>query len=93
MDVSEAKLTLPKTSTEKNGYIRTVEHFTSRVVNAANIASTCVGVATAEKEGQGECLRIALSNHFIEMVGIDFVVWTQQPGGVGPNVHLTLFGY
>ena len=73
MNVSEAKLTLPKTSTEKIGYTRTVNHFTSLVVNATNIASTCVDVDGMEKEGKGECLLVALSNHFIEMVGADFV--------------------
>ena len=48
--VSEAKLRLPKTSTENIGYIRTVKHFTSRVVNAAHITSTCANVATLEKK-------------------------------------------
>ena len=49
MNVSEAKLSLPKTSTENIGYIRTVDHFTSLVVNASNIASTCVNVDGMEK--------------------------------------------
>ena len=93
MNVSEAKLTLPKTSTEKIGYIRTVEHFTSLAVNAANITFTCVDVDAMEKEGQGEYLLIALSNHFIEMVSLDFMAWTQQPHGNRPNVYLALFGY
>ena len=51
MNVSEAKLTLPKTSTEKIGYIRTVKHFTSLVVNTANSASTCVDVDAMEVKG------------------------------------------
>ena len=93
INVSEAKLTLPKTSTENIGYIRTVDHFTSLVANAANIASTCVDFDGMEKEWKGECLDIALSNHFIEMVGAYFVAWTQQPHIGGPNVHLALFGY
>ena len=59
--VSEAKLRLPKTSTENIGYIRTVKHFTSRVVNTAHITSTCANVATLEKKEKGECLLIALS--------------------------------
>ena len=46
-----------------------------------------------EKEGKGECLLATLSNYFIQMVGTDFVAWTQLPHGGGPNVHLTLFGY
>ena len=61
---------------KENGYIGTVKHFTSLVVNAANLAFTCVDVDVMEKKGQGECLRIVLSNHFIEIVGADFVAWT-----------------
>ena len=91
MNVSEAKLTLPKTSTEKIGYIRTVKHFTSLTVNTANVTSICVEVDVMEAKGLEKCLHVSLSNHFIELVGADFVAWTQQAHGGGPNVHLTLF--
>ena len=33
------------------------------------------------------------SNHFIKMVGADFVAWNQHPHDGGPSMYLTLFGY
>ena len=40
-----------------------------------------------------ECLIISLSNYFIELVGVDFVAWTQQSHSGGAHIYLMLFGY
>ena len=76
MNLADSKQLIPKKSTKKIGTIKTVKHFTSLVVNAANIASACVNMDVM-KSANAECLLIVLLNYFIKFVGADFVAWTQ----------------
>ena len=92
MNLSDTKRYLPNISMKKIGHIKTVEQFTSLVVNTTNIASTFVDTNAMETVGS-ECFLVALSNYSIALVGLDFVAWTQQRHRGDQNAHLTLFDY
>jgi hypothetical protein len=92
MDLSDAKRSAPKTTTQKIGTIESTEDVSCLVVNTANVASTCID-ATAMKAADTPCLINVLTEHFLGLVSGKLSGWLCKSHGGGDNVHLTLYHY
>ena len=83
---------LPKTYTEKVGFIQTTDHFTALTVNNSNVVSACVDVKTMQDTGSSYLL-LSLNKFFLDLTGPDFQSWMRLHSGGGDHVHLTIFKY
>ena len=91
MDVPEARITAPKTVSEKIGEIKTVSDFLSLLVNVVNTSAACADLDAMKANGSPHLLR-DLAMNFIMMINGDFTTWMDKTGG-GSYLHWTLFQY
>ena len=91
MDVPEARITAPKTVSDKIGEIKTVTDCMSLMVNVVNNSAACADFDAMKVNGSPHLLR-ELSMNFILMISGDFTTWMDKTGG-GSYLHWTLFQY